>query len=192
MDQLHDSPAEDRTLFIHWYVWLYFLTISIGQLAWNLGFQIPYNVDAQAYYNIIGFCLLCLIPLLVITVLIVTLCLVKYKKRWFNFLIEPGANNPYRLVYRVTKFAYQHKTPVRRSAFTYCEDEIPSGLDLGKEKYGGCFTSEQVEDVKVFYGILKVLFSFGISIFSWTLQQAQSYHCMLSTQLHTTTSSMGH
>ena len=99
MDQLHDSPAEDRTLFIHWYVWLYFLTISIGQLTWNLGF---YSVDAEAYYNIVRYCLLCLIPLLVITVLIVTLCLVKYKKRWFNFLIEPGANNPYRLVYRVT------------------------------------------------------------------------------------------
>ena len=59
-------------------------------------------------------------------------------------------------MYRVTKFARQHKTPVRRSAFTYCEDEIPTGLDLGKEKYGGPFSTEQVEDVKVFYGILKL------------------------------------
>ena len=24
MDQLHDSPGEDRTLFIHWYVWFYY------------------------------------------------------------------------------------------------------------------------------------------------------------------------
>ncbi len=47
-------------------------------------------------------------------------------------------------------------------AFTYCEDEVPRGLGLGKEKYGGPFTMEQVEDVKTFYGILKVLFSFGI------------------------------
>ena len=51
MDQLHDSPAEDRTLFIHWYVWLYFLTRSIGQLAWNIEFQIPYNSDVLAYYS---------------------------------------------------------------------------------------------------------------------------------------------
>ena len=39
------------------------------------------------------------------------------------------------------------------------------GLDLGKEKYGGPFTTEQVEDVKAFYGILKVLFSFGVVFF---------------------------
>ena len=58
------------------------------------------------------------------------------------------------------------KIPVQRSAFTYCEDDLPSGLDLGKEKYGGCFTTEQVEDVKAFYGILKVLFSFGIVDFA--------------------------
>ena len=47
------------------------------------------------------------------------------------------------------------------SAFTYCEDELPSRLDLGKEKYGGPFTTEQVEDVDVFLGILKVLLSLG-------------------------------
>ncbi len=76
-------------------------------------------------------------------------------------LIEPGRVNPYKLVYRVTKFACQHRIPVQRSAFTYCEDELPSGLDLGKDKYGGPFTTEEVEDVKAFYGILKVLFSFG-------------------------------
>ena len=51
--------------------------------------------------------------------------------------------------------------PVNRSAFTYCEDEVPSGLDLSKTKYGGPFSTEQVEDVKVYYGILRILFSLG-------------------------------
>ena len=58
--------------------------------------------------------------------------------------------NPYKLVYRVLKFAWHHKIPVRRSAFTYYEDEWPSRLDLGKENYVGQFTLEQVEDVKLF------------------------------------------
>ena len=162
MDQLHDCPGEDRTLFIHWYVWVYFVTIVIGKLAWNFGF---YNadLDPHQWYNITGFVLLSLIPLLVMALLIITLCLAKRRRNWF--LIEPGTVNPYKLVYRVTKFARQHKTPVRRSAFTYCEDEIPTGLDLGKEKYGGPFSTEQVEDVKVFCGILKVLFSFGAVFF---------------------------
>lgn len=64
-------------------------------------------------------------------------------------------------MYQVTKFAFQHKIAVHRSAFTYSGDEWPSRLDLGKGKYGGPFTTEQVEDVKVFYRILGVLMSFG-------------------------------
>ena len=55
--------------------------------------------------------------------------------------------------------------PVRRSAFTYCEDDIPSGLNLAKHKYGGPFSTEQVEDVKAFYGISKVLFALGLVLF---------------------------
>ena len=163
MDQLHDSPREDSTLFIHWYVWTYYASILCIQLAWNLGLIFPYNLTYNAYYNIIGYCLLALIPVVVVMVIAITLCLVRRRRRWF--LIEPGGLNPYKLVYRVTKFARQHKVPVQRSAFTYCEDEIPTGLDLGKEKYGGCFTIEQVENVKTFYGVLKVLFSFGIVFF---------------------------
>ena len=34
-------------------------------------------------------------------------------------------------------------------------------LDLAKEKYGGPFTTEEVEDVKVFAGILRVLLTLG-------------------------------
>ena len=162
MDQLHDSPGEDRTLFIHWYVWLYYVSIVVGQLTVTLPYASSSDSDLS-FYNYIGFCMMAAIPLLVIVVLIVSLCLVRYKERWF--LIEPGRTNPYKLVYKITKFAYQHKIPVYRSAFTYCEDEVPKGLDLGKEKYGGCFSTEQVEDVKAFYGILKVLFSFGAVFF---------------------------
>ena len=163
MDQLHDSPGEDRTLFIHWYVWTYNASLLANRLAWNLAVTVPYNTTSRTYYNIIGYCLLESIFLSVSVVLPITLCLARRRRRWF--LIEPGQYNPYKLVYGITKFARQHKTPVLRSAFTYCEDEVPRGLDLGKEKYGGPFTTEQVEDVKAFYGILKVLFSFGVVFF---------------------------
>ena len=153
MDQLHDSPGEDRTLFIHWYVWVFYTSSFLIQLAFNF---IIVSAPFSIAFMILTF-------FLVTVVLPITLCFVQRRRRWF--LIEPGALNPYRLVCRITKFAYQHKVPLRRSAFTYCEDEIPTGLDLGKEKYGGCFTTEEVEDVKTFYGILKVLFSFGLVFF---------------------------
>ena len=75
--------------------------------------------------------------------------------------IESGSKNPYKLVFRVIKFASNHKISIYCSAFTYYEDELPSRLDLGKHKYGGPFKIEEVEDVKSFLGILSVLLATG-------------------------------
>ena len=58
-------------------------------------------------------------------------------------------------------FARIHRWPLRRSAFTYCDDEKPSRIDLAKERYGGPFTTEQVEDVKTFLRILGLLLTLG-------------------------------
>ncbi len=71
---------------------------------------------------------------------------------------EPVTQNPFKLVYTVVKFAIKNNYPRCRSAFTYCEDELPSHLDLGKHKYGGPFTTEQMEDVKTFLRLLTVVF----------------------------------
>ncbi len=66
--------------------------------------------------------------------------------------------NPYKFLYCVIKFTVKHKKPIKRSAFTYCDEEIPSRIDYGKMRYGGPFTTEQVEDVKV---VVKYIVSFG-------------------------------
>ena len=140
MDQLHDAPMEDSILYIHWYVW----TSYAGLLpALEIGFD--FRLSTYTF----GLMSLPLLPLGI------TLCIQQYKRQWF--LTDTGSKNPYKLVYRVLKFAKDHTNPIRRSAFTYCEDELPSRLDLGKEKYGGPFATEQVEDVKAFLGILRVL-----------------------------------
>ena len=90
------------------------------------------------------------IPIVLCIVLIFIVVLVVHcKKHWF--IIDTARSNPYKLVYRVTKFARQHKVPIGRSAFTYCENDMPSGLDLDKSKYGGPLTTEEVENVNVFY-----------------------------------------
>ena len=62
--------------------------------------------------------------------------------------------NPIKLIVRVLCYARKHRYPENRSALTYWEEEAPSRLDLGKEKYGGPFTEEEVEDVKTVFGIL--------------------------------------
>ena len=54
-----------------------------------------------------------------------------------------------------------HKSPIRRSAFTFCENELPSRIHFSKRRYGGPYSTDQVENVKVLLNILKVLFSSG-------------------------------
>ena len=60
------------------------------------------------------------------------------------FIKEPVVQNPYKLVYKVLKYIWQNKHPQCRSAFTYCEDELPSCMNFGKRKDGGPFTTEYI------------------------------------------------
>ena len=106
--------------------------------------------------RIVGLSSLGLSYLAIFLLLVISLCVARRRKKWF-VLDPPGRANSYRLVYKVIKFACRHKKPLNRSAFTYCEDEKPSRVDLGKSKYGGPFTTKEVEDVKAFLGILKLL-----------------------------------
>ena len=89
-----------------------------------------------------------LISLLLVLLLSVGLILDFYFHH--KLVKEPVTVNPVNLVFKVLKYAAKHKYPVQRSAFTYCENEQPTRLDYGKSKYGGPFTTEQVEDVKTF------------------------------------------
>ena len=149
MDQLQDSPARDSSLFIFWFLATLYTGIGLGKIAWSLLLScLPFLIA-----------IICATVLMFVLAMPISLCVGHCKRRWF--VLNPGMGNPYRQVRKVASFARQHKIPVQRSAFTYWEDDIPSGLDLGKNKYGGPFTTEQVEDVKTFFGILKVLLSLG-------------------------------
>ena len=64
-------------------------------------------------------------------------------------------------MFKVLQFALKHKSSIRRCAFTFCEDELPSRIDFSKRRYGGPYSKDQVEDVKVLLNIFKILFSLG-------------------------------
>uniref|UniRef100_A0A1X7TIT7 Uncharacterized protein n=1 Tax=Amphimedon queenslandica TaxID=400682 RepID=A0A1X7TIT7_AMPQE len=66
--------------------------------------------------------------------------------------------NPYKIVFKVLKFSLKtsHTRRQHRSAFTYWGEE-PSRMDLAKERYGGYFSHEEVENVKTFLRITVVL-----------------------------------
>ena len=61
MDQLHDSPTEDSILFIHWYVWIYYLSSFVAELTWNCLFYDNIYLTYADYLRISGSCLLVLV-----------------------------------------------------------------------------------------------------------------------------------
>ena len=79
-------------------------------------------------------------------------CIFLFASKWL--IIETESPKGLKTVYQVLKFATKHKTPLNRSALTYWEEDMPSCLDLGKSRYGGPFTTEQVENVKTFFKML--------------------------------------
>ena len=146
LDQLLDASSEELSLFLHWFVW----TEHIGELIPRLSIAASFCRRRDTNNNI-GYS-----GLLYLALSTVGLTLVCCKRRWFN--CENIVGNPYRNVYRVLKFAAKHGKPLgHRSALTYSDDVRPSRIDFAKQKYGGIFTTEVVEDVKTFLRILLML-----------------------------------
>ena len=145
LDQLLEAPSNDLSVFLHWFVW----TQYFGELCSRL-FGASFPCNDISFRKILPFMPMCVLLLTGLAILF-TCC----KRKWFH--CEPRTHSPYGMVYRVLKFAAQHSQPLRRSAFAYCDDEIPSRLDFAKQLYGGPFPTETVENVKTFFRILTML-----------------------------------
>ena len=76
-------------------------------------------------------------------------------KHWLDTTTQ--ITNPIKLIGKVLNYARKNKYPRNRSALTYWEKDYPSRLDLGKEKYGGPFSEEQVEDFKTVLQLIPLL-----------------------------------
>ena len=145
IDQLTDASTTEITSYIAWYAW----SLLSGELPVLLFSCIDSN------------------PLIDYLLMFASLCLVISSNFFFNsqLIKEPATQNPFKLIYKVIQYAIRNKQPRLRSAFTYCEDDQPSRIDIGKTKYGGPFTTEQVEDVKTFFRIIGLV-AIGGAVFA--------------------------
>ena len=138
VDQLYDASSGEIKTFVMWYTW--------GIL--NSGLVVnTISMYASDKFKILASLLMCLNLTVAVSLNLI------FKN---VLIIEPVTRNPFKLVYDVIKYAVKNKSPRLRSAFTFCEDEKPSRIDFGKMKYGGPFTTEQVEDVKTLFRIIMV------------------------------------
>ena len=153
-DQLQFAPSQQLSSFVYWILYINYSLVAFILLMASI-------ITATVYKNIVYFTFTCIFGygVLIIIIAVLSFCCFKH-----HLVIEPAQrNNPIKPIWRVMRYALTHKQPVRRSAFTYGEFP-PSRLDLGKERYGGPFTTVQVEDVKSFLYILSILlgtFGFG-------------------------------
>ena len=141
LDQLDGNHKDDAKLYIHWYVW----TIFVGSLF----VRIPLAIDSSSVWismelipvRIFYYPLAILIAIILLGVLLFVL-----KQKRALFQISPASRNPFKLVYKILKYS------VRKCC---------SKLDLCKQEYGGPFESEEVDNVKAFLGIIRIIFAIG-------------------------------
>ena len=140
IDQMMNVPSVKIRAFIHWFMWEYYLGFNLFLI--NDVIFAEYQTGALII-AVIGF-----------TLVSISLCLHFNLQHRFEHIPIP---NPYKIVFKVLKYSIQNNQNRRqRSAFTYWGKE-PSRIDLAKERYGGSFTHEQVENVKTFLRILAVI-----------------------------------
>ena len=169
---LHGAPSDQITVFIFWYFSIEI--VSRMMIQWISYLLSHFNTEQPKIQ--LGFCFLCTF------VISLLLCMKSLfmsqlfsrdpeRETSHSFTCALDKTNPYSLIFHVLKFACKHKHPIQRSALTYWEDKIPSRIDLGKTKYGGPFTNEQVEDVKTFLRLIKFQLSLsGIFFASFMLE----------------------
>ena len=148
IDQMIGATADELSTIIYWHFFGYPLGRSLTKIS--------HCLTTFEDKKIIGLC----VSGVAITIVMVTYYLLRH-----HLDTTPLLTNPVKLIVKVLNYARKNKYPRSRSALTYWEETAPSRLDLGKDKYGGPFTEEEVEDVKTFFRYLPLLVClFGVTV----------------------------
>ena len=162
LDQLLEAPTPKLIAFIHWYYWAQNVGRLVLMYALGIGLLTVDGFD-KITNGALGDALngskdsIIIVPLCITVTSIVAAIFVKFFTSKKHLYIQKAGLNPFKNIYKVLKYSWKHKVPEHRSALTYWEEDIPRRIDLGKNKYGGPFTNEEVEDTKTFLRILPLL-----------------------------------
>ena len=140
IDQLMGSSSEELSATIYWHLF----GMECGRFImamWEC--SLSSQLIIGTHLPVVGFT-------------IATLLVSNYfLKGWLN--TTPQISNPIKLIFNVLNYARKNNYPRNRSALTYWQNNYPSRLDLGKEKYGGPFREDEVEGVKTVLRLLPML-----------------------------------
>ena len=147
LDQMMGASGDELSAAVDWWVWSQFSQGFLRSLIHCTKQTLAvFYINVFIYTASIAFCLASLLLF----------------KHWL--VTEPQITNPIKQVIMVLNYARKNKYPSNRSALTYWEEEFPSRIDLGKDKYGGPFTEEEVENVKTFFRIIPLIFVVALNL----------------------------
>ena len=144
IDQLVGASADELNSVIYWHILSEPLVLFLFYLLQCLFYSSKYFIMITFIASGVS-----------VSLVLVSHSFLKHKLENISLI-----KNPIKLIVRVLCYARKHKYPENRSALTYWEEEAPSRLDLGKDKYGGPFTEEEVEDVKTVFRMLPLFIGF--------------------------------
>ena len=177
MDQMLEASSEKLSSFIHWYFWcahigplvLFYIAMGTFKYFENCRFQMDHV--HKLFYTTTYFLMLIISSIETMIFIFAVVYIYWSKQSHQNY---EKSRNFMKIICEVLKYSWKHKIPELRSALTYWENDMPSRIDLGKDKYGRPFTYEEVEDVKSFFRLLLLilsLFGFQLSGDGYSLTQ---------------------
>ena len=141
-DQLIGASGEELSFAIYWLLW----GLTTGDLI-SKGIGCVLNLPNQQYAT----------ASLFVSTASFIIRFIMIENCSHLLMTKPQLSNPIKDIAKVLNYARKHKFPEQRSALTYWEEDYPSRIDLGKNKYGGPFTFEEVEDVKTVLKLVPVV-----------------------------------
>lgn len=164
IDQTPDASTEQLKSLIRWYYW-----------TRNFGFIVLAVVNFSICFADSRQTLLSLPITIVVSAVMLSFAAcsdIFLSHKWL--VTNQKKTNPFKYVAKILGYSLHHKQPVMRSAFTYNPEFNPSRLDYAKDIYGGPYSFEEVEDVKTFLNMMKILSVFGGFVI---LQESVRHSC---------------
>ena len=139
--QIQFAPSADLAAYARW-----------GTCSMVIGTALPILFIVLCTSSYISSIWLLLPQLVCLSMMIIATLIVVLTRHQLIIEYAPYSD-PVKLILQVLRYSWKHKYPLRRSAFAY-DDGYISRIDLGKCRYGGPFTTEEVESVKCFLRIV--------------------------------------
>ena len=142
-DQSVGASGEELSFIIYWLLWGLTTGVVITQTL-----VFPFTSRPDADNGLVSF---------FVSVVCFSISYSLMENFSHLLMTKPQLSNPIKHMFDVLNYARTHDCPQRRSALTYWEDDCPPRIDLGKDKYGGPFSVEEVEDVKTILRLIPVV-----------------------------------